>query len=265
MGELIFIGLGLDSEEDISLRGLKAAKAADEVFLEAYTSLMPHLDIARLEELIGKRITRLSRRQMEEEMDYVLREARSKRIAILCPGDPFVATTHIALRIEAEKRGIKTKVINNASIISAVTSATGLQSYKLGRTVTLTFPQMGSIPETVYDVTKDNLAMGLHTLILLEIDVEGRRYLRIDEAVELLRALENRRKEGIFTEDRLIVGLARLGSEDMIVKADILARLKLYDFGLPPHSLLVPGRLHFMEKEALKILASAPDEALRGA
>ena len=33
------------------------------------------------------------------------------KVVFLVPGDPFVATTHVALRIEAERRGFKTWVV----------------------------------------------------------------------------------------------------------------------------------------------------------
>ena len=37
---LYFIGLGLGNEEDITLRGLKAVKSCEKVFLEHYTSIL---------------------------------------------------------------------------------------------------------------------------------------------------------------------------------------------------------------------------------
>ena len=37
-----------------------------------------------------------------------------------------------------------------------------------------------------------------------------------------------------------------------------MEELLSYDFGAPPHSLVIPGRLHFMEAEALITFAGAP-------
>ena len=54
LNELVFIGLGLYDEKDISLRGLEELKEADAVFAEFYTSLMPGFSIQKLEEMIGK-------------------------------------------------------------------------------------------------------------------------------------------------------------------------------------------------------------------
>ena len=43
----------------------------------------------------------------------------------------------------------------------------------------------------------------------------------------------------------------------MKIKAGRVGRLQSYDFGSPPHSIVIPGRLHFMEAEALQVLAGA--------
>ena len=71
MGELVFVGLGLYDERDISLQGVEAAREADEVFAEFYTSLMPGLSLQKLEKLIQKRIVMVSRRELEEELSLI--------------------------------------------------------------------------------------------------------------------------------------------------------------------------------------------------
>jgi len=106
-----------------------------------YTSLLPELDLSRLEGLVGKRVVRLRRSDLEGGEEAILRRAERGTVAILVPGDPFVATTHVAVRLEAIKRGIRTKVIHAPSIVSAVCGATGLQSYKFGRSVTVVYPE----------------------------------------------------------------------------------------------------------------------------
>jgi diphthine synthase len=50
-----------------------------------------------------------------------------------------------------------------------------------------------------------------------------------------------------------------------MVKADLLPRLQSYDFGGPLHILIVPAKLHFMEAQALSVLAGAPDDAVKDA
>ena len=43
-------------------------------------------------------------------------------------------------------------------------------------------------------------------------------------------------------------------------KADSVLKMLDYDFGEPPHSIIFPGKLHFMEAEALVVLAGAPEK-----
>ncbi|MEM3785623.1 MAG: diphthine synthase [Candidatus Bathyarchaeia archaeon] len=260
MGELVFVGLGLHDEMAISLRGLEEVKAADDVFIELYTSFMPNFSLKRLEALTGKRIKTVSRRELEEENGKIILErARAGKVVLLVPGDPLIATTHISLRIQAEKIGIKTRLIHGASIISAVMGLSGLHNYKFGKSVTIPFPHENP-SETPYDVVAQNKRLGLHTLCLLDIKAEERKYMTIHEALEYLLKIEEKRGEKTVTLDTVAVGIARAGSEKPAVKADYVKALLKYDFGGPPHSLIFPGKLHFMEAEALIVLADAPEE-----
>ena len=259
LGELAFIGLGLDRETDISLKGLEKAKSADVVFAEFYTSLVPELSLQKLERLIGKRVLVVSRRDLEEEEGRrILEEAKRSKAALLVPGDPLIATTHVDLRIRAQKSGIETSVVHGASIVSAVMGLSGLQNYKFGRSVTIPFTDTGFV-ETPYNVIDENRKKGLHTLCFLDIKAEEKRYMTIKEGLQTLFALEKLRRRNIITDDTLAVGIARAGSETPTVKAEFAGELMKFNFGKPPHSLIFPGKLHFMEAEALFILAKAPE------
>jgi diphthine synthase len=48
-----------------------------------------------------------------------------------------------------------------------------------------------------------------------------------------------------------------------VVRADRVERLREIDFGSPPHVLIVPGKLHFVEAEALEVFAGAPKDMMR--
>jgi len=261
LGELIFVGLGLFDEKDVSLRGVEEARGADFVFAELYTSLLAGFSLRRLEKIVGKDIILLDRRALEDENgELILREAERGKVAFLVPGDPLIATTHIDLRIRAEKRGIKTRVIHAASIVSAVMGLSGLQNYKFGRSVTIPFPDIGVVSETPYEVIAENKARNLHTLCFLDIDVEKSRYMKIREALEILLSLEDKIGKNILTLESLVIGISRVGAEDGIVKAGTIRDLMKFDFGNPPQILIVPSnRLHFMEAEALCVLAGAPE------
>jgi diphthine synthase len=190
----------------------------------------------------------------------VLETAKRGKAVLLVPGDPLIATTHIALRIAAEKQGIKTRVIHGASIVSAAPGLSGLHNYKFGKSVTIPFPE--NFSETPYMVIAQNKGLGLHTLCLLDINVEENRFLGVREALEILLRIEEKRKMGVVTCETLAVGIARAGSPNPTVKAGFVNELLNYDFGGPPYSLIFPGKLHFMEAEALIVLAGAPSSVV---
>jgi diphthine synthase len=258
LGEIVFVGLGLHDELGISLRGLEEVKNSDNVFMELYTSLLPNFSVKRFGEISGKRLKIVSRRELEEENgEAVLKAAEKGKVVLLVPGDPFIATTHVALRLEAEKRGIKTRVIHGASIISAAMGLSGLHNYKFGKSVTIPFPE--NFSETPYEVIAQNKKLGLHTLCLLDIKAEEKRYMGIRESLDLLLKVEERRRKRIITVNTLAVGVARAGDINPTVKAGFLKELLRYEFGEPPHSIVFPVKLHFMEAEALIFLAGAPE------
>ncbi|MCX8151031.1 MAG: diphthine synthase [Candidatus Bathyarchaeota archaeon] len=255
--ELVFIGLGLNDERGISLQGLEEAKTADHVFIELYTNLLPDFSITHLEKLVGKPIQVMQRRNLEEENGKsILDAAESGKTVFLVPGDPFVATTHVTLRLEAAKRNIKTRIIHGASIISAITSLSGLHNYKFGKTVTVPFAE--NFSETPYNVINQNKQLGLHTLCLLDLKADEKRFLTIKEALKMLTQTEQKKKLNIVTPTTLALGVARAGSNNPSLRADYINELIKFDFGEPPHSLILLGQLHFMEAEALIAFAGAP-------
>ncbi len=261
MGELVFVGLGLFDEKSISIRGVEEMREANTVFAELYTSIMPGLSIQRLEGIAGKEIKTVFRRTLEEENGKpILQEAKKGKVAFLVPGDPLIATTHVDLRIRAENQGIKTRVIHGASIVSAVVGLSGLQNYKYGRSVTIPFPQRGFFSETPYKVILENRAMGLHSLCYLDIKAEEQRYMTIKEGLRSLLDMEKKKNAHLITLNTLVLGVARAGSDNPKVKAGYLGYVMNHDFGDPPHTLVFPAKLHFMEAEALITLAGAPDQ-----
>jgi diphthine synthase len=260
LGSLVFVGLGLNSEKSISLLGLEEARSADAVFAESYTSLMPELSIAKLEKLVGKHVNVVRRRDLEEDSGRKILAAASKgRAVFMVPGDPLVATTHVDLRIRAERQGIATQIVHGASVVSAVIGLSGLQNYKFGRSVTIPFSDSESAISTPYNVIAENKKLDLHTLCFLDIREEEKLYMTVREALNLLLSVEGEKRQQVVTRETWAVGVARAGSENPRVKADLVSRLQSFDFGGAPHSLVFPGKLHFMETEALVTLGKAPE------
>ena len=248
-GKLSLIGIGLFDEKDLTRKGLEQAKKADKVFTELYTSKW-HGSLENLEKLINKKIQVLKRKDLEENSSQLLEQAKTKNIVIFVPGDPMIATTHITLIEQAKKNNVEVNIVHNASIVSAI-GETGLHIYKFGATATVPFPEKtkGKLPESVYDVIKLNKKSGLHTLLLLDITPE--RCMIANEAMKLLLSIEEQRKEDMFTDDTKVVVFARAGSGESLIAFGKVREMKNKDFGEPPMVLIVPGILHFSEKDYL--------------
>ncbi len=253
---LVFVGLGLYDERDISVKGQEEIKKADYVFAEFYTSILTGTTPERIQKFHEKRIEVLSREEIENGKK-VLDLAENHRVVLLVPGDPMVATTHVSLALEASERGIETRIIHGSSIMSAVCGLTGLHTYKFGKSATIPYPQMGKIPTSPYRIIKENMKSNSHTLLYLDT-AEGP--MSINKAVEILLKME-RMEVGSILKGAFAVGIARAGSEKPEVKCDRVEKLSGYDFGEPMHVMVIPSpKLHFSEVEALKVLAGAPPE-----
>ncbi|EGF78003.1 hypothetical protein BATDEDRAFT_30589 [Batrachochytrium dendrobatidis JAM81] len=265
---LYIIGLGLADEKDITVKGLEIVKSCERIYLEAYTSILM-VSKEKLEAFYGKEIVIADREMVESEADAIFNNAENVDIAFLVVGDPFGATTHTDLVVRAKERGIKVVSIHNASIMNAI-GCCGLQLYNYGQTISIVFFTENWRPDSFYDKIKQNRDLGLHTLCLLDIKVKeqssenmarGRkiyeppRYMTVNQAVEQLLEIEEKRGLQVYTPSTIAVGLARIGSEDQSIVAGTMEELLTVDFGGPLHSFVIPGNVHFLEADILRMFA----------
>ncbi len=242
---LLLIGMGIWDEKDVSLRGLEELKGCDVVFAEQYTGSREKGSLKRLEKLVGRKITILNREEVEGE-DRILSEALSKKVALLVPGDPLISTTHISLKLSAEKRGIETAVVHSSSILTAAIGECGLQAYKLGKPCTIALWSKGYEPTSSYEVIAENRERGLHSVVFLDIK---ERCMEASEALQQLLAIEKEKKR--LGEFHAVV-LSRVGSKGQKITYGKPEELTKKQLGKPPFILVIPGKLHFMEEEALQ-------------
>lgn len=247
---LYFIGIGLSDEKDITVKGLEAVKRCKYIYLENYTSKLS-VSVTSLEKFYGKEIILADRQLIENNSDTILNKCIENDVAFLIIGDVFSATTHIDLYLRAKKIGIKIIVINNAGIFNSI-GITGLQLYKFGKITSVPFANEDYLPETPYDVIKQNNKIGLHTLVLLDLDPGNNRFLTPNNAFKMLIEIEKKRKEKIIDVNRMAVVCSRMGSQNKIVYGRIKQLLEC-DFGEPLHSIIFLGKLHFIEEEALEL------------
>ena len=248
---LYLIGLGLADEKDISVKGKEIIARCDLVYVENYTSLL-QCSAEDLEKFYNKRIILADREMTEQGAERIVHEAKDKNIAFLVIGDPFSATTHIELFKLAKEQNVDVHIIHNASILTAV-GVTGLQLYKFGKVTSIPFLEDHPHLETPYTVLSENQKMGLHTLFLLDLKPNQHKFMTVQGALDILEKIESKKDQKIIHDDLLVVGCARLGSENQIIKSGLLKKIKQYDFGKPPHCLIIPGKLHFTEEEMLML------------
>ncbi len=249
---LYFIGLGMNDEKDITLKGLEAIKKCEKIYLECYTSML-NVDINKLEKLYGQKIIRADRDVVENKADEtILKDAESQDVAFLVVGDIFGATTHTDLYLRAKEKNIEVARIHNASIINAI-SETGLELYKFGKTTSIPFPLDNYKPTTAYDVILQNKKNKLHTLILLDIKSDEDRYMTVNQALEILLEIESSKKNKVISKSNEVIGCARIGSENQKIIYAKIEDLMSEDFGKPLHCIVIPGDLHFIEEDVLKM------------
>ncbi|MBU0979514.1 MAG: diphthine synthase [Nanoarchaeota archaeon] len=235
---LYIIGLGIAF--DLTEKSKKIINKS-KVYVECYTSWLP--SEKELRGIVGKDFSYADRKLMEDGGDGLVEEAKKEDIAILVPGDPLSATTHIDLLQRAKKADVKTEVIHNSSILTVV-ARTGLQLYKFGKTASIPFPQPSHRPDTPYKIYLENQKMKAHTLFLLDMVPAEDKYMTPAEAVNYLMELG-------LPSDTLCISCSRLGmdqEEIVMAKASALAQRKS---GRPPFCLIIPSGLHFMEEEVL--------------
>lgn len=240
---LILAGLGISDEKGITIEELEVAKKSDYVFIELYTNIWLG-NVENLERMIGKEVKVLRRSDLEEGSEKIVSLAKDKKVVIFVPGDPLVATTHSSLIAECMKRKVDFKVIHNSSIISAICE-TGLHSYKFGPSITIPLKERAKFVGSVIDVIKQNKGRGLHTLCLLDIDLESNKLLGVGEAVKFLI------ESGVVNDGEKIVVASCLGSD----RRKILWREARYLIDAIvelPAVIVVPGDLHFSEREILE-------------
>ena len=237
---LYLIGLGLSNENDLTLKAVEIAKKCD-CFIELYTSVWKG-SLENLKEIIRKDIKVLKRKDLEENLEPFIEKAKENDIVLFVPGDPLAATTHIDIVYEAKRKKIPVKIIHNASIFSAI-GEVGLQLYKYGKTATI--PLSGKL-KNVKDAIKRNKRLGLHSLLLLDIDHENKIFMKVADALNLLL------KKKIVKETDQIIAFSNAGGDSKIYY-DSVRGLKMKEIE-NPSVLVIPGRLHFREKDFLELI-----------
>jgi len=254
---LWFIGLGISGFKSIPNEALDVLSNADIVYLEQFTSPIGKSDLTKIKNATQGEFI-LAKRWLVEDGKEILENAKKKKVVLLAYGDPYIATTHIELRTRAIEEKIKTFSIHASSSLTSMIGECGLHFYKIGRIATI-MSEIKSMTTPYYVIYK-NIIEGNHTILLLEYNQDKDFFLDPKEALERLVETEKGQKREVINTSTYAIVASRIGFKDQKIISGKISSLLKIDFGKPPHTVIIPGRLHFTESDALKIFGQCIDE-----
>ena len=254
---LWFIGLGISNSKSIPLEAVEVLKKADIVYLEQFTSPISQQELVKIKSLSDAEF-KDGKRWLVEDGKEILSNSKKKNVVLLSYGDPYIATTHIELRVRALQDKIKTKSIHASSSITSIIGECGLQYYKVGKVATI-MSDMKSLTTPYYTIYK-NLIDGSHSVLLLEYNQDKNFFLDPKDALNGLLETEKEQKRSVINSSTFAIVASRIGMDTQKIISGKLSKLVKTDFGKPPHTIIIPGRLHFTESDALKVLSECTDE-----
>ena len=248
---LLLVGMGVQGVLGLPVGAVDELRKCDRILLDSYTTpIDPERVLGELRALLGMEVKEASRDELED-VQGLLRLASAGCLGIVIPGDVFVATTHDVIRQEAARSGIDVRVWHASSIVSAALSRVGLHIYKLGFIGTL----VAGPPQTAYRAyfgVTGALRNSQHSILLMQHDPASGEGIDVGGGLRMLEEAENSWRLGSFGPDRVIVVASRLFSESESVKVLRLGDAPYVDFGEHPHTIIVPGRLHYTEAESMR-------------
>ena len=253
---LWFIGLGISGFRSIPNQALEVLEKADVVYLEQFTSPISKSDLVKIKNAT-KAEFREAKRWLVEDGNEILEAAKKNKVVLLSYGDPYIATTHIELRTRAIEEKIKTYTIHGSSSLTSMIGECGLHFYKIGRIATI-MSEMSL--ETPYYVIYKNIIEGNHTILLLEYNQDKEFFLDPKNALKDLLETEKGQRRNVIGSSTFAIVASRIGLRNQKIISGKISSLIKNEFGKPPHTIIIPGRLHFTESDALKILSECMDE-----
>lgn len=242
---LYIIGTGLTAKS-ISLEALEIIRNSKIVYIDYYTSKFL-IKIEELENVYGVKIT-IANRNLVERSGDIVDHAKCDIISFLVIGTPLFATTHTDIINRAKQKGIKTKIIHNSSIMNVMGSF-GLYSYGFGRTVSIPFYEEYWKPTSFYRYIHENLSIGLHTLVLLDIQAENKLFMDPKIALTQLLYCESVEKLKVLNLETKIITVSRFGDDSEVVHYKKINDLLAIDYGEPLHSMIIPAKMDEVEKD----------------
>ena len=254
---LWFVGLGISGTRSIPIEVVKIIQKADFVYLESFTSPIYKQQEEEIKNIVSGSF-KIAKRWLVEDGQEILKASKSSTVVLLSYGDPYIATTHIELRTRAKLEKIETNTIHSASAITSMIGEAGLQFYKVGRIITIMNEKKSVI--TPYTSIFKNLIQGLHSVILLEYNQDENYFLDPKDAISSLMDVEKEQKRNVVNNDTFAIVASRIGFKTQKITSGKFSNLLKVDFGEPPHSIIITGKLHFTESDAINVLTECLDK-----
>ena len=254
---LWFVGLGISGISELSDNTISIIKNADTVYLESFTSPISETEKEQLANMCDGEF-KIAKRWLVEDGNEILENAKKREVVLISYGDPYIATTHLELKTRAVTDKIETKTIHSSSIVSSLIGEIGLQYYKVGKILTImNDPKSMTTP---YNTISNNLLSKMHSVILLEYNEDKSFFLDPQDALSLLLDAEKIQNGKIISLDTFAIIASRIGKSDQNIISGKISNLIKKEFGNPPHTIIIPGSLHFTESNAVKIVTDCIDE-----
>ena len=254
---LWFVGLGISGISELSDNTISIIKNADTVYLESFTSPISETEKEQLANMCDGEF-KIAKRWLVEDGNEILENAKKRQVVLISYGDPYIATTHLELKTRAVTDKIETKTIHSSSIVSSLIGEIGLQYYKVGKILTIMNDPKSMI--TPYNTISNNLLSKMHSVILLEYNEDKSFFLDPQDALSLLLDAEKIQNGKIISLDTFAIIASRIGKSDQNITSGKISNLIKKEFGNPPHTIIIPGSLHFTESNAVKIVTDCMDE-----
>jgi len=251
------VGLGISGTRSIPIEVVKIIQEADFVYLEAFTSPISKQHEDEIKNMVNGSF-KIAKRWLVEDGQEILKTSKSSTVVLLSYGDPYVATTHIELRTRAKLEKIETNTIHSASAITSMIGEAGLQFYKVGRIVTIMNEKKSII--TPYTAIFKNLIQGLHSVILLEYNQDENYFLDPKDAISSILDVEKEQKRNVVNKNTFAIVASRIGFKTQKITSGKFSNLLKVNFGEPPHSIIITGKLHFTESDAINVLTECLDK-----
>ena len=274
---LYIIGIGINEFESLSLGSMEILKNSDIVYVERFTGFISDEFVNNLSDILRNTSGSSSTNEFEikfikrwfiEDGREILENAQKSQVCILVYGDPLVATTYNELLVRAKKQSVEFKVVHSSSGILSLMGESGLQPYKFGKMVTMMDDPMSSI--TVYTTIYENMCLGLHTLILTEYNNDDEKnnfqsssdpfFLSPCRVIDLLLEREKEIKLLNFSGETYGMVATKIGQKESMFNSGTIKSLLKLEYSSGPNSVIIPGRLHFTEVDAIRYLTNMLDE-----